>query len=249
MRTLQERWEQKGRRVPIIIVIEQGRIQLSLAEEHAEPLGAYGWQPEKTVTLKDRITALEESVAQKSSAVDASKDALRTERLHQDDAQNFVDKLRTAVPLVLKNSPDAGVTDDAFKIGEPLNRRTSRYIKYFIKVRPFVETFDAAMTPYFGGKSALAELDGIKSDLVQAETAQESGRAVLPSATHKALALAGEVHDLIDEVNRVAKLAFREHPEIASLFNKALIRRARNRGPNNGNPNTPNPGPSPSPSV
>ncbi len=197
------------------------------------------------MTLKERIAALEDSLAQKSSAADASKDALLTEMLHQDNAQRYVNKLRIAVPLVLKNTPESGVTEDAFKIGEPLSRRTSRYLKYLIRVRPFVEMLDVALTPYFGGKSAPAELDVVKANLVQSETAQESGRAGLPAVTQKPLALGGDVTNLIDELNGIAKLAFQNSPEIASLFNKNLIRRARNRGPGNGASTGPNPGPNP----
>jgi hypothetical protein len=54
---------------------------------------------------------------------------------------------------------------------------------------------------------------------------QEPLRGSLPAETQK-IAQTGEIFELLDHMNRIARLAFQDSPEVAAQFNMNLIQRA-----------------------
>ena len=95
-----------------------------------------------------------------------------------------------------------------------------------MRIRPFVEILEEQLKPFFAGESPLQQLDAVKSALEQSDALQETLRGTLPACTQEIIELNGEVFELIENMNRVAKLAFQDNPEIAAQFNKNLIQRA-----------------------
>jgi hypothetical protein len=222
-----ERWEKKGSRSPIVEVMEQARVQTELGREHGARLDEHGWPPESTETLSQRTALLDERYSARASKTDASRNAARTEEECRKEAKAFIKKLRLTVPMVLRDSPEPGITEAAFKTGDTLGMSTPKIAKYLMRVRPFVVVLEESLTPYFGGESPVAVLETVKAKLDASDATQEIYRAGLPVGTKKLHQLAGEVLEMIEDMNRVAELAFQDSPEIAAQFNKSLIQRAR----------------------
>ena len=159
--------------------------------------------------------------------MDASKNATKEEQLCLEEARELISRIRSAVPLVLSAHPASGVTEDAFKIRESLSRSPPKHIKYLMRIRPFVETLEAPFKVFFGGASPLEKLDDIKTRLEASDAHQETLRGSLPAEeTQKIVEHTGEIFELIDHMNRIARLAFQDSPEVAAQFNMNLIQRA-----------------------
>jgi hypothetical protein len=114
--------------------------------------------------------------------------------------------------------------------GERLGRSTPKISKYLMSVKPFVQKLEEHLRPYFGNKSPSEELESVKSDLDDTDALQETARAGLPEETAKRHLAAKELLDMIEEVNRIAKIAFDGKAEIAAQLNKDLTLRAKKSG-------------------
>ena len=99
-----------------------------------------------------------------------------------------------------------------------------------MRIRPFVETLEDQLKPFFGGESPLEQLDAVKSELEKSDAEQETLRGSLPAETQKIVEQTGEIFELLDHMNRIARLAFQDSPEIAVQFNMNLIQRAARGG-------------------
>jgi hypothetical protein len=216
----------KGRQVPTDGLLQQARAHIALVEKHAGELATYGWSKAATASLKAGTEAVENDVASRAALRETSRAATRKEAAARQAAKGFIRKLRLAVPLIVRRGDMMGVTKGAFNAGEALRISSSKISKYLIKVRSFVEKLDGQLTPYFGGRSPAAELEAVKSALDDAGVAQETLRAQLPGATLKLYMSSGALLDQIEDLNRVAKIAFDDRRDIAAQFNKNLIRRA-----------------------
>ena len=212
-------------------MLAQGRVQVSLAETYAEPLARRGWSPEKTWALASRVVSLDERYSARSSSADASRRATLTKHARVDAAKSFIETLLLAVFIVLRDFPDTGVSKKAFRRGQRLGRSSSRISKYLMKIRPFVVTLDEHLAPYFGGESPVALLESIKSALDASGAAQEIKQGLVPPTTAELRSLNGQILEMIEDVNRVAKIAFADQPAIAAQFNKDLLERAAQGSP------------------
>lgn len=221
-----EKFARKGKRAPVIAVMEQAGVHIALGRAHQGPLAQYGWPAENTEHLSERVGVLGQLFSTRSQTMDASRMAAKNEKLCIDNAKAFINRIRTAAPIVLSAHPAPNVTENAFKIGVSLSCSTPNHLKYLMRIRPFVETLDEQLKPFFAGESPLEQLDAVKSALEQSDALQETLRGTLPACTQEIIELNGEVFELIENMNRVAKLAFQDNPEIAAQFNKNLIQRA-----------------------
>jgi hypothetical protein len=228
--TQKNRWGKRGKRASMVAVMEQARVNLTLGQTYEAILANFGWTAESTARLSEKVAALDQRFSARALIIDASKNAAKEERRRLEEAKTFMNRVRTAAPMVLRNHPAPGVTDDAFKIGEPLGRSTPKHIKYLMRIRPFVETLEDQLKPFFGGESPLEQLDAVKSELEKSDAEQETLRGSLPAETQKIVEQTGEIFELIDHMNRIARLAFRDSPEVAAQFNTNLIQRAARSG-------------------
>jgi hypothetical protein len=90
-----------------------------------------------------------------------------------------------------------------------------------------VKQLDELFKPYFGGKSAAAELETVKTALDSASANHKTSRAALPEETANIYCKAGELLDCIEDANRIAHIAFDGRAEIAGQFNKDLTLSSR----------------------
>ena len=86
-----------------------------------------------------------------------------------------------------------------------LGRSANKHIKYLMRTRPFVKALEERFTPFFGGESPLTQLDAIKAEIEASDALQETLRGTLPAGTQKIVELNGEIFEMIDNLNRVAR--------------------------------------------
>lgn len=102
--------------------------------------------------------------------------------------------------------------------------------EYLLQLRPLVTALEEPLTTYFAGESPTALLDRIKADLDRWDTIQETQRGSLPGQSLALYERIGEIVELIEDLNRIARLAFYDQPELARQFNKNLLKRASRSG-------------------
>lgn len=224
-----KRWQKKGRVAQYEEVLETGRVHVSLAETHAELLERRGWNDEKTAAMAKRVTALDGLCSARSSTAEDAKNSTRVKGKCTRAAKAFIRALRLALPIVLRDNPAYGITLKAFNAGGRLDSSALKISKYLARIRPFVATLEEPLKPYFDDESPLAELEELKANLDAAETTREIKRGLLPSTTLQLHELNGEILEMIEDLDRIAKIAFADQPVIAARFNKNLIERTHER--------------------
>ena len=104
---------------------------------------------------------------------------------------------------------------------------TPKLVTFLKENRNLVARFDAKLTPYNGGKSPLAQLDQLVLELDEKQGNQNAAQVVLPAATFELRVLKGQLLEMIEDLNRIGRVAFYGRAEIAGKFNKDILLRAR----------------------
>jgi hypothetical protein len=228
-REFNQRLFNKGRQTPVSPLLEQTRGHVELGRKFETDLDSFGWPKANTDALAAKTDELDAGYSSRKSDQDESLEASRNESANRQSAKAYIRRLRLAAPILLRGGAVNGVTQDSFNAGENLGNSTVKISKYLMKVRPSVEKLEKELSPYFGGKSPAGELEAVKSALDASDAAQETLRSGLPEATVDLCLLAGEILEMIEDMNRVGKIAFDGCAEIAGQFNKDLILRASKR--------------------
>jgi hypothetical protein len=217
----------KGRSEPIKGLLQQARVHLELATMHATPLAENGWSVEDTNALRATLTKLDTDAAMRADAFEASNGHRNAEQVAIDQVKAFVRRLRNALPRALRESPEAGITEDAFRAGGTLRRSTPKLSKYLLTIRPSVVRLDAALAPHFNGTLPSTILDSVKAALDSADARQENALAALPAETQNIYESKGRLLQMIEDLNRAGKNAFDGNATMAAMFNKDILLRAR----------------------
>ncbi len=217
----------KGRGEPREGVRDQGLVQVALAEKYRDTLSEHGWSAEETEAMSALVSELGSSVAVQAEARGQSKAAHDEEVSARTGAKAFIRALRLAAPLALREAPAQGVTVESFASGGRLGQATPRLAMYLERVRPAVVALDEPLAKYFRGQSPAVRLDEVKAKLDAAQQTQESGYAGLPVDTLRVYESKGRLVQMIEDVNRVARIAFDGRAEIIAQFNKDVLLRAR----------------------
>ena len=220
----------KGKNAQISPLLEQGRVHVVLSKKHESAHSRFGWPPSQTEVLVSRIDGLDALFSNRSSATQAAISATETEAAMRREAKAFIRCLRYAVPMVVRLQQAKGITKKSFNAGGPLGNKTRKISGYLMKVRPFVETLNEAFAPYFGGDDPLEELKRVKANLDDADADQEVKQKSLPEETVKIYMLAGQILDMIEDINRVGKIAYDGKAEMIAQFNKDILRRGGKGG-------------------
>lgn len=221
----------KGRNEPRAGIVAEGTAHVGLGEQHAAELAAAGWPEAQTAFLKVQVTKLEDDGAARAEAQDASRAATDTEHAAIDEAKRVIRRLRNALPIALRGAPD-NLTADAFVSGK-LYRTTKRIRAYLGDIRPSVEKLDAALGPFFEsaypGLKPSEVVERARKALEDADQQQEVGLKDLPTKTRALYELKGLVLQLIEDMNRVARIAFDGNAAALGKFNKDILLRARKK--------------------
>jgi hypothetical protein len=153
-------------------------------------------------------------------------------------------------PIALRDTPVDGVADEQFHGAATVQDSTPKILGYLDRVRPALSKAEAAFKPFFKGESPVSRLDSLRTTLAEADKAQESARRQAPESTTRLNEQKGELLQIIEDLNRIAKVAYRGRTDMSSRFNKDILRRARRTKTGKAGPApapVPNPTPSPTP--
>ncbi len=121
---------------------------------------------------------------------------------------------------------DSGILE-SFRAGKKLGNSTPLVCMYLEKIRPVVASMDEQLKLSFAGEKPSEILQSLRAALDQAQSKQEVDLAGLPQETLSLYETKGRLLSAIEELNRVARIAFYEESELAGQFNKDLVRRGR----------------------
>lgn len=227
--TLDMRLVAKGKDEPLAAVIQQGRYHAGLGGTCETDLADWGWSKEQTQALAEDVSQLDTEAAEKADARGMALSATAGQEAAVDEAKDVIDKVRNAAPIVLRKHPTEGVTEDSFEAGHKLTRSVPRISGYLSKLVPVLEKVDEHFKPYNKGQSVLAQVKAAKTRLDAADTSQELLHAALPAETLGVYERKGRVLQAIEEMNRVAKNAYRGQAEMIARFNKDILLRGRKK--------------------
>jgi hypothetical protein len=236
---------EKGRKEPLSGLMQQAKVQIALAKQHAKELEERGWTAADTAELEKWCAELNTQFAAKVEARDQSRGATASEHAAIGAAKQLIYEIRNAAPLALRGSKLEGVTIESFEAGLRLGRSTPKISRYLLKIRPAVLALDEQLKRYFKGQKASELLDAAKKALDEADVSQETKLADLPKDTLAVYEAKGHVLQLIEDLNRCAKVAFYGKAETVAKFNKDILLRARRSRPKAA-PTPPTPSPTPS---
>lgn len=223
-----EQLAKKGASQPLQGLKDQLVVQLKLASDDADALKAHGWAPDDTVKLQALATKLGAESMAKLEAAATAKASTRAEEAQVSVAKEFIFKLRQALPGAIKKAREAGVSVDkhAFKSGK-LGRGTGDVLGYLESVQNAARPLDAYLKRYFNGQPVSAKAAELHARLTAANQLQETLRQTLPQDTQALYLAKAEALELIEEINRVARIAFYGQATKVAAYNKDVLLRAR----------------------
>ena len=220
------RLEKKGQGQPRLGLVQQGKVSVGLAQEYPTQLATAGWSVKDTDAMAATVAELESDIAVQADNRASHGDAHRREQAGIDNAKKFLRLLSHALPRVLRET-NSGLTASDFAVGTKLSRSTPKISGHLAKIRPHVATLDSELALSFGGQSALAQLDQVKSELDAADTKQEVSISALPADTARLYTTKGKLLEAIEDVNHAGKIAFDGDASKVALWNKDILVRAR----------------------
>jgi hypothetical protein len=221
----------KGKAEPRDGLLQQGKVQIALAKQHATELADAGWPSTDTDALAANVADLEAATGAQAKAYNTAGHASAAEAKAIADAKGYIRKLRHALPRALREANAPGVTLSSFHAGERLGRSTPKISKFLATIRPAVAALDPALKKHFKGKKASTELDAVKAALDHADTTQELARKNAPGETLALYEVMGRVLEQIEDLNRAGKIAFDGDAATRAKFNKDVLLRARKERP------------------
>lgn len=210
-------------------------MSLQLARAHTAGLARFGWSDARTQALAAQAEALRAVAGERQAHLATLAGAVRVEAAARREAMRFLRHLRTALPLALKTTragsgdADGSLSSRAFLAGGPLGRCTARVVTHLAALAPAVERLDDALAPYFPAERASARRARVLDALVAARATRARLQAEVPAQTDRAHRLAGELLEAIEDLHRVARLAFEGEPLVLAAFSKRWIERGRRR--------------------
>jgi hypothetical protein len=224
-----ERMVAKGMHEPREGLAQQGRVQVELAKQHATELARHGWPAKMTSELANQVELISSGHSAQVDARTGSKADTHAEHQAVGEAKSFINLLRNAVPLAVEDAVKAGKHADVseFHAGQKLGLSTPKILGYFDSIAPAVARLDDYLKPYLPGDKPSKRLAALKSSLAAKDSTQEASLKGLPADTLDVYEAKGRVLDLIERLNRIARIAFDGQAELIGKFNKDLLLRAR----------------------
>ena len=228
MAELDMKYVDKGQSEPREGLRDEGVVHVGLGKKHQEALSEYGWMETDTTNMNTLVTELDTSITTQTEAKQEAKTSTKIERAKRAVAKALIGKLRLGVSVLLKKEPVEGVTEDDFNQGT-LGQNTAKIAMYLTKIQPAVEKLDEKLARFFKGQSALELVKSAVAELDAAQSEQEVNVKTTPRTTLEIYETKGRLLAAIEEMNKIAKIAFWDQKEIAGQFNKDILNRARKK--------------------
>lgn len=222
-------WEliEKGMRVSRLGLLDQARVQRGLLGKYILIFNEYGWSDDDTRRLDDTIALVSSERAASIEARAASKDNLA----RQEEAVTQAKALKRKFVLAFNDLQASRQLSDhvhqAITKSGRLRRSPVLISGYFTDIRPHVAAHSTPLRRYFRGAYPLELLDAVVAELDSAQAKQEMDYSALPLETRKVYEAKGLLLSMIEQINRIGKIAFDGDAMKMALFNKDLIQQAR----------------------
>jgi hypothetical protein len=219
----------KGKFEPLRGLLDQSEYTEGVTAEHKAELLAAGLTEElllEYATKKSNLFAL--TGGRREGQVD-SQMATRREVEAITAAKAHIYKLRQLVPMVVRRTKATDMTAAHIAPSGELRRSSPKIAEHLRKIRNLVVKLETGLAPYFGGRSPTAVHDQIISDLADANRDQEVKRGGLAPESLELYEAKGAMLEIIEDFNRIGRIAFPGRAEIAAKFNKDILLRARGR--------------------
>jgi hypothetical protein len=203
-------------------------VTLELPRQHEGPLAHAGWSATHTGELATRTEALRDAIGARHDHRNTAMSATQYEADARGEAMRFLRHLRNALPLALRKTHEE-VTAAAFRVPAPLGRSTPKIVGYLSGIAGLVARLDADLAPYFDGERASERLHAVADALSEKDVTQEVLRATKIDHTDRVHRLAGEVLQDVEDLHRIARIAFDQEPQTRKAFRKHWIARGTHR--------------------
>lgn len=217
----------KGLTVTRSGLLDQTAYQIELEAKYRGALNAAGWTATDSAELVDQFASLKTQMAETIEARADSKMDRQNEQSAINEAKAYKRKLILGFANLLAEGRVSTADYDAIYKTGPLGRVPRKILQYFANTRGLVSKYDAELSPYFGGTSAVSLFDAVHIQLERAQSVQELNLKALPQETLKIYEMMGRLLVLIEKMNRVGKIAFDGQARIIAEFNKDLLLRSR----------------------
>lgn len=217
----------KGAQVSREGLLDQALHHRALEEKYRGALYAAGWTPQNSAEFNDCFEFLKTRIHETADARAVSKTDRQTEQNAITESKAFKRKLLLAFADLVAEGRVLPADYDLVRKSGQLDRSTPKILGYFAKIRGQIDKYDAALTPYFGGVSALSIFNTVQADLENAQSTQELNLKALPQETLKIYEMMGVLLMHIEKMNRLGKIAFDGQAPIIAEFNRDLLLRSR----------------------
>jgi hypothetical protein len=214
---------EKGRREPRSGLVEEGRAHVELARRYAAPLAANGWWPADTDALDQALAELSPTPGPPVSDGEA-RDAQAAEWSAIEEAREFLRRLCLVAPILARRRPELL---EAIPLDQAPGQSAASLSAYLEKIRPGVALLDAGSSRYFKGTTASEDLDRVKRELDTSRAREEAQLGTLPEDDAGISESKGRVLEMIEDLDRVAEIAFEGQAAVLGQFNLDILWQAR----------------------
>jgi hypothetical protein len=223
--------ERKGRHQPTGALLEQAGASIRQMRDHSLLLAEHGFTQEKQDELAALTNGLILKTGSQSESMGGSRHATEEEASARKVALDLIRTVALVAPVVMRDKGLKDATLSAFRARQRL-RSTSAIVAWLVELHPLLARHDDDFKPYFAGRSPTALLDETRTALDHANTIQEVRRASIPLATFELNLAKGRVLELLEELNLVARIAFKDDRLLCAAFSKEILKRGhRHRRP------------------
>jgi hypothetical protein len=223
----QLRWIARGSKDSGAAMLAQGGYSIPLAQKHASPLGRFGFGQDKIDLMVSWYTRLGERLGSRQAAMSDCKLAARQEVEAVSYAKDHIFLVRELLPMTLRDKGTTHALPSDIAPKGSLKRSAPKILEYLKATRELVARYENDLRPAFQGRSPLEAHDEAIAKLEAASGNQEMKLGSLPQETKAIYEAKGALLELIEDMNRVARVAFRGQAEIAAQFNKDKLLRTR----------------------
>lgn len=219
----------KGRRERRAYLLQQLRKLVDLAKEEGVA-GALetraNWTPEETAEGEEIHAALDTQVAAQAVAKDESKAGTLTQAEAFSEGKKLKRRLDRNVRRLFRKGGALPVTQDAFEVGHAIGDSVPKLSAYFGRVLGQLEKVNEPLGKLMKA-DPVALVREAKTNLDQADSAQERARENVPQETLQVYELMGRAMVFIADLIDAGHEAFDGEAEMAARFNKDILLRGR----------------------
>lgn len=226
-----ERLARKGRKEPLQGLVDQGRASAEVAGRFPNELLNRGWTAEETKQLLDQVAALDTETMRVLEVRSAAHGTTDEEGVAITESKELIGSVRALARQLVRKNPNAGVKLSDLQSGKTLERDADEISAFLGKLIVSAKKLDAAAAKHFEGKNLSELLTAAKSKLDTASAKQVAELGALPDDTKGLYELKGRLLEEIEDLNAIAKVAFRGQATKIGQFNKDVLLKARSKHP------------------